>query len=112
VDRRAECGRGFVPPYLSSTTKSCSAGPLRRRSGIDKRERAARQSDRHAPDVSAIDQALLRCGASRDGECAKDQKAAAGRGAGAKVDGESDALTKLTSDDESWIVALIKEAAS
>ena len=37
----AVCGRGFVPPYLSSTRKSCSAGRLRRRSGIDKRERAA-----------------------------------------------------------------------
>ena len=62
------------------------------------RARSQRQSDQHEPDVSAIDQALLRCGASR--------------GAEAKVDGESDALTKLTSDDESRIVALIKKAAS
>jgi len=42
---------------------------------------------------------------------AEEQKAAAGRGAGAKVDCESDAPRNLTSDDESWIVALIKKAA-
>jgi len=46
------------------------------------------------------------------GEClCTARPAAAGRGAGAKVDGESDAPTNLTSDDESRIVALIKKAA-
>jgi hypothetical protein len=62
-------------------------------------------SQRSTKRFSDAEQAAMR-------ERAKEQKAAAGRGAEAKVDGESDALTKLTSDDESRIVALIKKAAS
>jgi hypothetical protein len=62
-------------------------------------------SQRSTKRFSDAEQAAMR-------ERAEEQKAAAGRGAGAKVDGESDALTNLTSDDESRIVALIKKAAS
>ena len=42
-------------------------------------------------------------------ERAEERKAAAGRGAGAKVDGESDALTKVTSEDASRIGGLIRK---
>jgi hypothetical protein len=62
-------------------------------------------SQRSTKRFSDAEQAAMR-------ERAEEQKAAAGRGAGAKVDGESDALTNLASDDESRIVALIKKAAS